>query len=72
MYPLENLEITRISPREEGFFVIATYPGWHYEYNFFLQSDGQLKGKTSAGMWVELTQETASIIQKKFQTFLKR
>jgi len=64
---LQNVEITRIVPGSEGRFIFASYPEWRYEYNFYVDSEGRIKGKTSADTWVDLSDETTHIIRQKLK-----
>ena len=72
MYNLQNLEVIRISPRKQGIFAEAKYNGWHSHFDFLIQPDGHVQGKTASGCWQEVTQDTARLIITKIRFFLRR
>lgn len=65
-----HLEFTRIMPRRNGIFAFTRFPGWKYEYEFLLQEDGKVLGKTHEGTWAELTEEFAEFIKAKVKEIL--
>jgi len=69
MCTLQNIEFYRVSPTEIGIFAHAKYRDWVRDYNFLIQPDGRVKGKTAAG-WQELTEEATRIIRAKIQRIL--
>jgi hypothetical protein len=71
MYDFQKLIFTRVMPRADGIFVFAKYPQWRYEYNFLVQPDGTVKGKTQSGLWLELGQELAVFVCEKVKFILK-
>lgn len=71
MYTFQGLEFTRVLPRGNGILAFAKYPNWWSEYTFFLRTDGTVKGKTSAGVWLELTRESAEFIKARIKHILK-
>ncbi len=67
MVSLQNLEFTRMLPSKDGIFAFAKYSDWHYEYKFLIQQDGCIKGKTTQGLWQELSQESSGLIREKIR-----
>jgi hypothetical protein len=65
MYKLQDLTLTKLQTVANGVLAFAKYPGWCHEYNFILEPTGKVMGKTSLGLWQELSSESASFIQEK-------
>ena len=72
MYALQTLDFIKVFPREDGIFAIAKYLNWSCEYDFLIQPDGTVKGRTQQGSWLELSKDTAYVIKNKLQDILKR
>lgn len=72
MHTLQTLEFVRVSPTTSGLFGRAKFLNWNYEYNFLVQSNGKIRGRTSVGYWQELSKETTELIYAKIQSFLRR
>jgi len=72
MHTLQTLEFVRVSPTAGGLFGRAKFIDWNHEYNFLVQPDGKIRGRTSVGYWQELSQEAAGLIYAKLQAFLRR
>ncbi len=72
MHTLQTLEFVRVSPTASGLFGRAKFLNWNYEYNFLVQPDGKIQGRTSVGYWQELSKETTELIYAKIQSFLRR
>ena len=70
MYSPNNLEVSRILPRQDGLFVVAKYPQWYYGYDFFVHYDGRIEGKTSSGNWLEVSKDLASLLRDKIRFIL--
>ena len=70
MDDFRHLEFTRVIPRRDGIFAFTRFPGWHHEYEFFLQPDGRIKGKADSGLWLELTQELSSFVAEQVKSIL--
>ena len=69
---LRELRITRISITPGGIWVFTKHPNWQkYEYSFFILPEGDVKGRTFGGIWVDLSYDTTSLIRNKLQRFLK-
>ena len=68
MFDLKEIRIKRVFPGSEGRFVQATYADWKYEYNFYIDPQGRIKGQTSTENWVDVSVETAAIIRDKLKT----
>lgn len=60
-----KMEVIKIQDRNEGIFVKTRYPGWQHEFKFFMASDGKIKGKDSAGEWLELSDKAGEFIREK-------
>ncbi|MBN2119892.1 MAG: hypothetical protein JW734_02395 [Candidatus Omnitrophica bacterium] len=71
MFALQNLEITRILYKQQGLLLFAKCPEWYYEYNFLVEPNGKVKGKTSQGIWIELSKKGAQLIREKLKGFLE-
>ena len=65
MYNLQNLEFVKVIPTQRGIFSFAKYPNWCQEYNFLIELDGRVKGRTSDGVWLELSEEISTFVQAK-------
>jgi hypothetical protein len=70
LHTFQDIELTRLMRSPKGLFAFARFPEWHYEYRFFLQPDGKVKGKTSLGFWEELSSEATCFIKAKIQSSL--
>ena len=70
MHTLQQLDFGQVYATQHGIFANAKFPGWCHEYNFFIQSDGEVKGKTSSGMWQGLSMEASSFVKAKVRSFL--
>jgi hypothetical protein len=70
MLTLQKLQIIRLESNINGIFAYAKYPNWYYEYNFLIENNGKVKGKTSLGSWEELSLEASSFIQEKVHSRL--
>ena len=70
MYTIENFKITKVFLREEGIFVHTKYADWQSDYEFLITSDGAVQGRNFAGIWQELSRQTASIIREKCHEIL--
>ena len=70
MFRLQDITFVQVKPTEKGIFAAAKYKDWFYEYNFFLDKEGRITGRTSNNYWEELSMESASIIKAKIQNFL--
>jgi hypothetical protein len=69
-YNLQDIEIIRIAPVKDGIFAYASYSDWTYEYNFFINPDGKVMGKTTSGSWLELSQSVAFLLRQKVNSRL--
>ena len=69
MYTRDDLEITDVVPASNGIYVSAKYPRWSYAYNFFI-TEGKVRGKTSFGEWLQVSDEFAGSIQAKLSSTL--
>ena len=70
MCGLQDMCLIQIHPTAEGIYAAAKYRDWFYQYDFFLDTDGRVKGKTSNDCWQELSAGATSIIRAKIQNFL--
>ena len=70
MFSLSSLNVTKVSPQKDGFFVSARYANWCSEYSFFIAKNGEVKGRASSGEWLELGEQNSSCIQAKLQQVL--
>ena len=67
MVDLHEIRIKRVFPGSEGRFIVASYPEWKFEFNFYIDTEGRIKGRTSTQNWVELSVETTQIIREKLK-----
>ena len=68
---LQDLQITRIVPRKDGIFAYAKYPHWWTEFSFLIEPGGVVKGKTSSGLWLEVSGELGTLIYERVQVTLR-
>jgi len=69
-FNLQDLEVVEVFASNYGIYVFAKYPQWFHVYNFFIDSQGKVKGKADSGEWLDLTSESGSFIQAKVQSRL--
>jgi len=67
---LQALEFVRVETTVDGIFADAKLSNWNYEYNFLVQPDGKIQGRTAVGSWYELSRETTELIQAKIRFFM--
>ena len=72
MLNIKTLKVIRVVPRKRGIYVAAGYPGWRYEFQFFIRyCDGKVVGKTSDGKWVKLSKMASQLMHGKAYAYLR-
>ena len=71
MHTFQSLEFVRVRTTAGGIFARAKLFNWDYEYNFLVQPNGKIQGRTAVGGWYELSEETTELIYAKIQSFMR-
>lgn len=70
MVSLQDLEVVRVVPTTKGLYVSARYAACFHEYSFYISTEGRVEGKTSAGEWLELSNDASRCLESKVQCAL--
>jgi len=70
MVTMDDLEVVRIVTTPKGLYVCAKQAEGTHEYNFYISTEGWMEGKTSAGQWVELSDDASCRMETKVQRSL--